>query len=151
MQPQIVSKDAFTAVGIRIQTNPKSNEISELWQRHGERLGEVPNPTQDGAYGIMEMTDMAAGNMDYMAAVAVTTVCDMPDGMSQWDVPAATYAVFEATLPALSQGFDTFYQEWLPSSDYQRAAGPEFEQYGPAFDPHDPESKLSVYIPVQKN
>lgn len=151
MHPEIVSKDAFTAVGIRIHTSPKSNEISELWQRHGERLGEVPNPAQDGAYGIMEMTDMAATAMDYMAAVVVTEMGDMPDGMSQWDVPAGTYAVFESTLPALGQKFDTFYQEWLPSSDYQRAAGPEFEQYGPTFDPHDPESKLSVYIPVQKS
>lgn len=149
MQPQIVDKSAFTVVGMRIRTNPKSNEISELWTKQGQRLGEVPNAAPDGAFGIMEIVDMDAGIMDYMAAVGVTEVGNMPDGMSQWDIPAATYAVFEAALPTLGRAFDTFYQEWLPSSHYQRADGPEFEHYGPSFNPHDSDSILSVSIPVK--
>ncbi|MEM7124683.1 MAG: GyrI-like domain-containing protein [Chloroflexota bacterium] len=149
MNPQIVEKQAFTAVGMRIRTNPKSNEISELWTKQGQRLDEVPNAVPGGTYGIMDIVDMDAGIMDYMAAVGITEVGDMPDGMCQWDIPSATYAVFEATLPTLGNSFDTFYQEWLPNSDYERAAGPEFEHYGPTFNPHEPDSKLSVSIPVK--
>lgn len=118
IQPQITEKPAFTVVGVRIRTNPKSGEIAQLWSNHGASLINVPNMTQDGSYGVMEMIDMEADEMDYMAAVGVSEVGDIPDGMSQWDIPAATYAVFEATLPTLGASFDEFYGEWLPTSDY---------------------------------
>jgi AraC family transcriptional regulator len=70
--------------------------------------------------------------------------------MTQWAVPANTYAVFEATLPSLGQTFGQIYQTWLPASGYQPAAGPTFERYGEAFNPEDPTSTLSIYIPVEK-
>ena len=43
----------FTVVGIRIRTHPKSNEIPQLWQQQGERLGEVQHVAEPNvAYGI---------------------------------------------------------------------------------------------------
>lgn len=149
MNPEIVEKPAFTAVGIRIQTNPKSNEIAQLWQEQGMKLGSVPNTKPDGAFGIMDIVDMEKMVMDYMAGVSVSEVGDLPEGMTSWDIPAATYAVFEATLPTLGQSFDEFYQQWLPNSDYARAPGPEYEHYGRTFSADDPNSKLSVCIPVK--
>ena len=38
----------------------------------------------------------------------------------------------------------------LPASGYQRAAGPEFELYGEAFNPEDSTSEFHAYVPVSK-
>lgn len=150
MNPQIVKKDAFTVVGVRISTKPKSNEITQLWQRHGERLSEVQHVAEpNAAYGVMETTDMEAGVLEYMAGMAVTKVDDVREGMSSWEIPAATYAVVETTLPEIGQAFDFLHGEWIPASHYDHGGSPEFEYYGPDFSPHDPASKLSVYIPVK--
>ena len=83
-----------------------------------------------------------------MAGVAVTQVAILPDGMTSWNVPANTYAVFEATLPTIGQTFAYIYNTWLPSANYQQAAAPYFERYGETFNPGDPASTISIYIPV---
>jgi AraC family transcriptional regulator len=126
-------------------------EIPNLWQQFGPRMGEVPQLAEPGvSYGLMDHFDMEAGELDYMAGEPVTQMGDPPAGMTRWDVPANTYAVFEATLPTIGQTFDYIYNTWLPTSGYQQAAGPYFERYGETFNPDDPGSKLSIYIPVEK-
>jgi AraC family transcriptional regulator len=95
--------------------------------------------------------DEKTGTFDYMAGVAVEKAVALPAGMAQWEVPASTYAVFEATLPTIGQVFGDIYNTWLPTSGYQQAAGPNFEHYGETFNPDDPTSILSIYIPVEKN
>lgn len=151
MQPEIVDKAGFDAVGIRIRTQPKSNEIAELWRDQGMRLNEVSNATGGGAVGVMALADAEQMIMDYMAAVPVNDITTpLPEGMSEWSVPAGTYAVFSSTLPTLANSFENFYQQWLPKSGYQRGAGPEYEEYGIEFDPNDPNSILHVCIPIEK-
>lgn len=151
MQPQFVTKSAFTVVGLRIHTKPMTPEIPHLWDQFAPRMDEVQHPAEPGvSYGLMDHFDHKLGELDYMAGNPVETVGDLPTGMTHWDVPANTYAVFEATLPTLGETFDHIYNKWLPTSGYQQAPGPYFERYGETFDPHDPNSKLSVYIPVVK-
>lgn len=41
MQPQFITKPAFTGVGLLILTRPMTLEISNLWQQFGPRMGEV--------------------------------------------------------------------------------------------------------------
>jgi AraC family transcriptional regulator len=114
-------------------------------------MGEALHLAEPGvSYGLMDNFDMAAGKMDYMAGEPVTQVDKLPTGMTRWDVPANTYAVFEATLPTIPQTFDHIFNTWLPTSGYQQAAGPYFERYGDTFDPDVPGSILSIYIPVEK-
>ena len=149
MQPQIVNKPAFTVVGLLINTKPRSPEIPELWPQFGSRMGEIQHVAEPGvSYGLMRNFDHEAGKFDYMAGMAVENVVQVPAGMVRWDVPANIYAVFETTLPDIFQTFDHIYQTWLPTSGYQQAAGPEFERYGESFNPEDPASRFSIYIPV---
>ena len=42
----------------------------------------------------------------------------------------------------------TAYQQWLPTSGYQRAAGPEFELYDEKFNPQDPTATLYLCVPI---
>ncbi len=151
MQPQFVTKPAFTVVGLRIHTKSKAPEIVNLWQQFGPRMGEVQHLAEPGvSYGLMDHFDQARGALDYMAGEAVEQVVDLPAGMIRLDVPANTYAVFEATLPTIGETFDAIYSAWLPNSGYQQVAGPYFEHYGETFNPDEPTSKLAIYIPVAK-
>ncbi|MCB0174554.1 MAG: AraC family transcriptional regulator [Anaerolineae bacterium] len=150
MQPQFITKPAFTVVGLRIQAEPMSPEIPNLWQQFGPRMNEVPHQVEPHvSYGVMSF-DPQSGALDYMAGSPVEKVADLPTGMTPWDVPANTYAVFEATLPTLTQVFDHIHSTWLPTSIYQRATGPFFEFYSDTFNPNDPTSPVLIYIPVKK-
>ena len=151
MQPQLVTKPAFTVVGLAIKTQPMTPEIPALWRQFGPRMGEAPHLAEPGvSLGLMDILDREDGKMDYIAGNPVTQVGKLPAGMTSWQAPANTYAVFEATLPTIPQTFDYIFNTWLPTSGYQQAAGPYFERYGETFDPSEPGSKLSIYIPVKK-
>ena len=151
MQPTLVVKPTFTVVGIRIHTSPMSQDIPNLWQRFGPRIDEVQYVAEPHvSYGLMDNFDLANGVLDYMAGVAVAQVIDLPAGMTYWDVPANTYAVWETTLPSIPQTFDYIYTTWLPTSGYQQVVGPYFERYGETFDPADPTSPVAIYIPVKQ-
>lgn len=149
MQPQIVTKPAFTVVGMLLRTTPMSPEIPMLWDRFGPRMDEISHQAEPNAsYGLMGNFDEAMSHFDYMAGCSVSEVDALPEGMQPWVVEANTYVVFEATLPTLGQVWGHIYEAWLPASGYQPAAGVTFERYGETFDPTDPASTLSIYLPV---
>jgi AraC family transcriptional regulator len=149
MQPQIVDKPAFTLVGMKLRTKPGSEAISQLWQAFGQRMGQVPNAVNPSVcFGATDHFDLESGLFDYLAAVEVTGEGETPEAMDTWQVPAQTYVVFRTTLPKIGTTFDHIYDDWLPQSDYERAAGPEFEYYDETFNPNDPTSEFDIYIPV---
>ena len=148
-QPRLITKPAFTVVGLLLHTQPMSPDIPALWEKFVPRMGEIPQPAAERvSYGLMGRFDQATGMFDYMAGNPVTRVDQLPAGMSRWDISAHTYAVLETTLPRIGEAMDYVYQPWLPSSDYQAVDAPSFERYGEAFSPENP--VLDIYVPVQK-
>lgn len=91
------------------------------------------------------------GELDHVIGVATTH--DAPAGLAQLDVPALTWAVFEATGPfpqALQTVWARIYAEWFPSSGYQLIPGPEIlwhesQQF------ESPTFRSEIWIPVAKN
>ena len=147
-EPQLILKPAFTVVGLHLSTTPKSAEIPALWAAFGPRIDEVPHPAEPQvSYGLMSFSEKA---MAYMAGVSVTEAPDLPAGMTRWDVPENTYAVFETTLATIPQTFGHIFAEWLPGSAYRQKDDVYFEHYGETFSPDD-NPILSIYIPVVKN
>ena len=147
-EPQLITKPAFTVVGLHLSTKPKSAEIPALWNTFGPRIDEVPHPAEPQvSYGLMGNFSKHA--MDYMAGISVTDATDLPAGMTRWDVPENTYAVFETTLATIPQTFEHIFAEWLPGSGYRQKDDVYFEHYGETFSPDD-NPILSIYIPVAK-
>ena len=66
-------------------------------------------------------------------------------------IPAGEYAVFECTLPTIMETYDYITETWISKSGYKRGSGPDFERYDSDFNPEDPDSKMYIYFPVQKN
>ncbi len=151
MEPQFVTKPAFTIVGMLLRATPMTPEIPKLWDRFVPRIHEIPHLAEpDVSYGVIDHYDEATHLFDYMAGCAVTTVDVLPPGMQRWDVPTNTYAVFTTTLPMLGQVMGQIYNVWLPASDYRHGVGPYFERYDEHFNPEDPTSTFTIYIPVEK-
>ncbi len=150
MEPTIVSKPAFIAVGLGYRGKNENEEIPKLWQGFGPRFKEIEGVIDgDVCYGICDNMDESSGEFNYVAAVEVSGGGDIPEGMVCWDIPEQTYAVFICTLPTIGQAFDHIYKTWLPQSGYKRACGPEFERYDKEFDPNDPSSEMEIYIPIE--
>jgi AraC family transcriptional regulator len=148
MQPQIVSKPAFTVVGLRIHTKPLTPEIPQLWDQFVPRMAEITQVAEPNvSYGVME-SNAAMTELVYMAGNPVTGVAELPTGMSRWDLPANTYAVFPATLHTIGETFGYIFNTWLPTANHQLAAGPYFERYPETFGPDN--DALAIYIPVTK-
>jgi AraC family transcriptional regulator len=149
MEPKLVTKPAFTVVGLRTRAKGGSQAFAGLWEQFVPRMGEIKHTAaEDASYGVMDNADMATMDIDYMAGNPVTAAADLPQGMSAWQVPANTYAVFATTLPKIGETFDHIFGTWLPASDYRQAAGPYFERYGEDFAPDTPH--VDIYIPVEK-
>ena len=148
-QPQLITKPAFTVVGLLLRTQPMSPEIPALWDKFVPRMGEIPHPAAERvSYGLMGRFDQATGLFDYMAGTPVTQVDQLPAGMSRWDQATNTYAILETTLAGIGETMDYIYRTWLPASDYQAVDAPSFERYGEAFSLEN--QILEVYMPVQK-
>jgi AraC family transcriptional regulator len=148
-QPQLITKPAFTVVGLLLHTQPMSPEIPALWDKFVPRMGEIPHQAAEHvSYGLMGRFDPATGMFDYMAGNPVTQVNQLPVGMSRWDLAANTYAVLETTLSGIGETMNYLYQTWLPASNYYPVDAPSFERYGEAFSPANP--VVEIYVPVKQ-
>jgi AraC family transcriptional regulator len=151
MEPQIVKKPAMTLVGLQLHGKLEGMDIKSLWNGFGPRMAEIKDGDPNICYGAMDHYSEATGEFDYLAACeakSAATVPAVPDGMVSWSIPAQTYAVFPSTLSTIGEAWMTAYQQWLPTSGYQRAAGPEFELYDEKFNPQDPAATLYLCVPI---
>lgn len=146
MEPEIVSKPAFTAVGLKYFGKNENKEIPQLWGTLNPRAGEIKHKTGI-AYGVCgEMEEN--GRFHYLAGYGVTDTSSLPSGMETWDVPAQKYAVFPCTLDTIHQTYQYIFDTWFPQSGYQKAEGPDFEWYGENFDVETGEG-MAIYMPVK--
>ena len=149
MEPQIVSRPAFTAVGVEYYGKNEHDEIAAMWQEFNPRIHEIQN-IADGAFGLCLPAD-ESGAFKYLAGMAVSKTEQVPEGMVVWQVPEQTYAVFPCTLQTLRETYHHAFETWLPASGYAYTQGPDFEYYDESFDPEDPQnSTFQIYIPIQK-
>lgn len=151
VEPKIASRPAFTVAGLMHRGGANGGEIAALWRRFSARMGELQSVVEpEVAYGVMTNYDEATGEFDYVAASQVSEDAALPAGFVAVPVPAGEWAVFTTTMPDLAQTYPSIYDVWLPQSGYQRRPVPEFELYGPSFDPDDPACEFEIYIPIVK-
>ncbi len=149
VEVKIVSRPAFTVAGMLYRGNNSNNEIPQLWEQFGPKMGILPHRVDaQTCYGVCDAFDEEAKVFDYIAGCEVKPGEQMPKGIVTRAIPAQTYAVFTTTLPEIQATMGYIYGTWMPSSEYKRGDGPEFELYGEDFDPDDPASRLYIYVPV---
>ena len=140
MEPSIITKPAFTVVGLPYFGKNENQEIHELWNqfnRRMEQIGSIKNETGEAYIGlcITPDNDPMEGAFEYVAGLPVTAAEDLPEGFVVREVPAHTYAVFphRGDLASLGNTYEYIYETWLPQSGYQLAEKLDFEYYDEDF------------------
>ncbi|MGE6406700.1 AraC family transcriptional regulator [Bacillus velezensis] len=162
MNYRIEEKEAFRIVGIKkrvpILFKGVNPDIASMWESLDEaaikQLKELSNAAPVGL--ISASTNFSDGRteengeLDHYVGAATTKHC--PNHLSQLEVPASTWAVFEAagSFPdALQEVWGRIYSEWFPSSHYEQIEGPEI-LWNEHKDVTSPSFKSEIWIPISK-
>ena len=147
MEPKIVTKEAFTVVGVTAAGQPGELNYGEIWNNQYMPLDERIKPYSiDGGYYGASFCD--GTQTVYLAGMGVAGLMEIPAGAEARDIPAAQYAVFACSMDAIGPTWHTAYEEWLPTSNYELDSGkPDFEYYPP--ENSASEQRVEIYIPVK--
>ena len=158
MEPRIVTKPAFTVVGLPFtgfvsappyEGGVENNEIGVVWDQFNARCGEIKHfcgPVVGLCFGMPNEEEPW-----YIAGAGVSEVEALPEGMMSVTVPAQKYAVFPCTVGTIGATYRTITEEWQPRTGHEHAEAPDFELYDEEPDPNEPpqDMKLSIYWPIK--
>lgn len=157
MQPKIELKPEMKFVGMKMQTSFANNKTYQLWRGFMPRRKEIPHAIGSEIYsievypeGFYDAFDPSA-EFEKWAAVEVTGLLSVPDGMETLVSPEGLYAIFIHRGPA-SEGPKTYgyiFQTWLPTSGYVLDARPHFAVMGEKYNNDSPDSEEEIWIPVR--
>ncbi|MFP3897353.1 MAG: GyrI-like domain-containing protein [Anaerolineales bacterium] len=152
MKAEIVRREAFAVVGLKYRgQNETGEDIPRLWEELAESLEGIENPLNPkAACGIVDNYDEETTVFDYVAGVEVEEPHHVPLGMTRCEIPEQTYAVFRCTSDQLDETYRKIYETWLPQSSYERAEGPDLEEYGPGFLGDEENAEVSIHIPIEE-
>ncbi len=149
MEPRIISKPAFTVVGLLQDDQKDDASIDELWLRLGSRFHEIEGVNPDVGFGVHFSKD--DGNQ-FLIGFSVQKNGPIPKGMTAIHFEAKEYAVFthQGTLDRIDDTLSMFYCDWLPTSGYQQEGTYYFEVYDDRFVPNSPDSVIAIYVPLKQ-
>jgi AraC family transcriptional regulator len=157
MNYRIEKKEAFRIIGVKEHFDMNLEEafaqVPLFWQKTVEaglipEVLEMLNKPPLGLLGVS--TSVGDHNFDYYIAVASDK--HTPDGMSELEVPACIWAIFESVgaMPHAIQDLQKrIITEWLPTSGFEYANAPDIEVY-PEGDQQSPTYRCEVWLPVVK-
>lgn len=137
MHYRIEEKAAMRIVGVRISLTEDMNDnqkiVPQFWEQiwHSEQLpiiSDLSNQTPDGLLGITSYENPS----EIYYYIAAATSKPIPQKMFEYQIPAATWVVFESNGPfkeSVQSVFRRFLTEWLPFSGYAYAELPDIEVY----------------------
>ena len=153
LEYQIVKREAFRIVGFRTSLSTDVEESFQLvprfWAELGPRQAELFPLMGGEPEGMLGVSTCDEEDNHYYIAVA--SDAPVPEGMHEWTVPAATWAVFTGTgrLPEAIQELQRrVISEYLPDSGYEWAKAPDMEVY---LNRPGEESRFQVWLPVTKS
>jgi AraC family transcriptional regulator len=157
LTPEIYGQKPLLLVGLRTlfySVDSEKNNIGEqlppLWGAFLARLEGVAQRVPGACYGVVRQAGAGSEQLEYHAAVEVTDVASLPDGMVSLEVPAGTYARFEHR--GLAENIDHTvsyaYATWLPQSGRRHTYAPDLEVYGPRYHPTSEDSVFHYAIPI---
>lgn len=157
LTPEIYQQQRLLLVGLRTQffsVDSEKNNISQqlppLWGAFLARLGEIEQRVPGLCYGVVCQEAADSERLEYHAAIEVTDIGRLPEGMVALEVPSATYARFEHRCPVqqLDDTVSYAYSTWLAQSGYRHTYAADLELYGAGYQPNSAASVLHYAIPI---
>ncbi len=161
VEPRIVDlEQPIQIIGMGVDTDIKSvfrdvPALGKHFQKH-KQAHEIPNKRQPwGFAAVSKGLDKEKGSFTYFMGDRVSTLEQVPDGLTAFEIPCAKYAVFPIRPKnrlgwpvAIVSAKKYIYGTWLPNSIYE-PAGPidDFEYHDErSVRKHNPEIDLYVAI-----
>ncbi len=162
MDYKMEEKNAFRIIGAKLSTSMENGacykEIPAFWGACAAsgKIGQLAKAIKKEPYGMLGVSACGDESLnedtkfDYYIAAASDEKA--PEGMEEFIVPAATWAIFPCkgpmpqTIQELQKRITT---EWLPSSGYEYGNAPDIEVYYDE-DSLKPDARCEVWIPVVK-
>ena len=152
MEPKIVTREAFTVLGLQERFTSETEDFEGIWNRFMSYHNQISALSTDGVYyGVSFVHDgvQAGEAVDYVAGMAVEEVDEIPEGLVLREVPSARCAVFECAMKTIHQTYEHIFESWFPASEYEADhLLPNFEHYPPAT--ARPDSPVLIYIPIRE-
>jgi AraC family transcriptional regulator len=160
MNYRIIEKESFNLVGIKkrvpIIFNGVNPEIAAMWQSLDmENINTLKQLSNVEPMGLLSAsTNFSEGRMEEKGEldhyIGVATTKDCHENLTKLEVPALTWAVFEAVGPfpeTLQNVWGRIYSEWFPTSNYQLEVGPEM-LWNEHKDVTSPTFRSEIWVPV---
>jgi AraC family transcriptional regulator len=162
MNWRIEEKEAFEVFGIeRVFGDDETGKVPDFWTEcHNNGEYERLFQAAGGAKvthgpcvinAVCGYCDSGDNTFPYMICAFVKDGCKT-DGFKVVQIPKTTWAIFRSNETdtigfQIPQLFSRAYSEWLPSSGYDKATGPDIEIYGIA---NSEKYYEEVWLPVKK-
>ncbi len=137
MPYRVEKKEGMRIVGIRIPLTMDMEEnkrnVPPFWEitLKSSQFAKVCNLSNQLPLCVLGATVCQNADEIYYY-IAVATDQPVPDGMFEYEIPTATWVVFESDGPfkeSIQNIFKRFLMEWLPFSGYVYAELPDIEVY----------------------
>ncbi len=157
MSYRVEEKEATRIVGIRIPLTLDMEEnikiVPPFWSTalKSSQFPEICNLSNQFPKGVLGVTACQSSDEIYYY-IAAATDKPTPDGMFEYEIPAATWVIFESDgrfKESIQSIFRRFLTEWLPFSGYTYAELPDIEVY-PISKERPQEGHSEVWIAVKK-
>jgi predicted transcriptional regulator YdeE/DNA-binding transcriptional MerR regulator len=155
MQPAIVNRPAFKAIGISYVGKNEHDEIGQMWGRFNERSNEIKTINEREGFGLCFSTvagPARPGEFEYVACLEVADDSTVPTGMVYRQVPAYKYAVFthHGKLDKLGETYQFIYNTGLAQAGLKpHPVKFDMEVYDEAFKAGSDESRFYIYVAVE--
>lgn len=125
LEPVIVQRHRILVAGLITEGEIDGNAIRGLWDRFMPRMGELTHASGPPSEVWRDLPGAPGGKAhELMAGRQVTTLEDLPEGITGWHLPGGTYAeVVVAGVDRIGPICQRYWNEWLPAST-------EYEQNG---------------------
>jgi len=160
MEPKIVSKSAFKAVGVSYIGKNEAGEIPQMWGVFNRRYKEIKSSDKSCVYGLCFISPIhqddsvreVQGVFEYIAASEVEDESDIPDGMVFCEVPAYKYAVFThyGKLDKLGETYQYIYDTGLAQSGLEIHPDKfDMEIYDDRWIDDSDDSAFDIYVAIK--
>ncbi|TDH21644.1 AraC family transcriptional regulator [Segetibacter sp. 3557_3] len=158
MQARFEKLTRKQVIGVRKRMSFAEDLTPALWQAFMPGRKEIANALTSNLYSIEQydspqFLDNFNPRATYTkwAAVEVSDLSFIPNGMEAMTIPAGDYAVFVHRGPAslARQTYQYIFETWLPSAEVNLDHRPHFAVMDEHYRADDPNATEEIWIPVK--
>ncbi len=146
------NRDEFKIIGLQIETSVQEckndNKMPALWEEFIKRVPEISNRVGENFYGVSFKT----GECEFrcIAAVEVSSLDELPEGMVGEIVPASKYLAFEhkGKLDKLNDTYGQIAEKEMPASG-MKEKDVWLEVYDERFKLDSDDSIIEIWVSVE--